>query len=79
MKKFCEDFKKYATRIINYESIKDNQLIFWCFEYQKNYQKEFNKELIKRFADTYEFCNVDINKFVLLLRKGVYPHGWIHG
>ena len=33
-----------------------------------------NKELIKRFANIYEFCNEDINKFILLLRKGVYPY-----
>ena len=35
---------------------------------------KFNKELIKRFASTYEFCNKDLNKFILLLRKGVYPY-----
>ena len=52
-------------------SIKDNQLIFRCFECKKNYKKEFNKELIKRFANIYEFCNGDINKFILLLRKSV--------
>ena len=69
----CTDYKS----CLDYMSIKDNQLIFWCFEYKKNYEKEFNKELIKRFADTYEFCNIDINKFVFLLRKGVYPHGYM--
>ena len=36
-------------------------------------EKDFNKELIKIFANTYKFCNGDINKFILLLRKGVYP------
>ena len=40
---------------------------------QKNYKKDFNKDLIKRFSNTYEFFNGDINKVVLLLRKGVYP------
>ena len=49
-------------------------LIFRCFECKKNYKKDFNKELIKRFEDTYKFCNEDINNFFLLLRKGVYPH-----
>ena len=52
---------------------KDEQLIFRCFECKKNYKKDFNKELIKRFSNTYNFCNGDINKFILLLRKGVYP------
>ena len=41
---------------------------------KKIYKKDFNKELIKRFANIYKFCNRDINKFVLLLRKGVYPY-----
>ena len=44
---------------------------------KKNYEKEFNKELIKRFANLYQFCNKDINKFILLLRKGVYPYEYI--
>ena len=29
--------------------------------------------VFSRFSDTYGFCNGDINKFILLLRKGVYP------
>ena len=58
-------------------SVKDDQLIFRCFEGKKNYEKDFNKELIKRFANMYEFCNGDINKFILLLKKGVYPYGYI--
>ena len=32
---------------------KDTQLIFRCFECNKNYSKNFNKELIKRFANIY--------------------------
>ena len=34
-----------------------------------NYNKEFNKELIKRSANIYELCNKEINKYILLLRK----------
>ena len=56
---------------------KDEQLIFRCFECKKNYKKDFNKELFKRFANIYEFCNGDINKFILLLRKGVYPYEYM--
>ena len=52
-------------------TIKDEQLIFRCFRCKKSYEKDFNKELIKRFANIYEFCNGDINKFILLLRKDV--------
>ena len=56
---------------------KDEKLIFRCFECKKNYKKYFNKELIKKFANIYEFCNEDINKFILLLRKGVYPYEYM--
>ena len=56
---------------------KDDQLIFRCFECKKNNEKDFNKELIQRFANTYEFCNGDLNKFVLLLRKDVYPYEYM--
>ena len=56
---------------------KDEQLIFRCFRRKKNYEKNFNKDLIQRFENTYEFCNKDLNKFTLLLRKGVYPYEYM--
>ena len=56
---------------------KDEKLIFRCFSCKKNYEKDFNKKLIERFANIYEFCNGDLNKFILLLRKGVYPYEYI--
>ena len=59
---------------LDYMPVKDDQLIFECFECKKNYKKDFNKELIKTFANIYDFCNEDINKFILLLTKGVYPY-----
>ena len=39
--------------------------------------KDFNKELYKRFGNTYEFSNGDIDKFILLLRNGVHPCEYI--
>ena len=33
--------------------------------------------LICKFANIHEFRNEDINKFILLLRKGVYPYEYI--
>ena len=59
---------------LEYMKNKDGKLIFRCFSCKKNYEKDFNKELIERFANIYEFCNGDLNKFILLLRKGVYPY-----
>ena len=58
---------------LEYMTTKDKQLIFSCFRRKKNYEKDFNKELIQRFANIYEFYNGDLNKFILFLRKAVYP------
>ena len=55
-------------------SIKDDLLIFRCFKCKNNYKKDFNKEIIKRFENTHKFCNGDTNKFIFLLRKGVYSY-----
>ena len=57
--------------------VKDDQLIFRDFECKNNYKNDFNKQLIKGFANIYEFCNEDINKFIFLLRKGVYPYEYM--
>ena len=45
---------------LDYVITKDEQLIFRCFECKKNCKKDFNKELIKRFANIYEFCNENL-------------------
>ena len=55
----CEDCKFELDCM----SVKDNQLIFQCLECKNNQNKYFNKELIKRFANTNEFLNGDINLF----------------
>ena len=69
----CTDCKL----LFDFMSIKDNQLIFKCFGCKKNYKKDFNKELIQRFANIYKFCNKYINRFISVLRNGV--NTWIIG
>ena len=41
----CTDCKS----CLDYMSVKNDQLIFRCFVCKKNYKKNFNKELIKRY------------------------------
>ena len=33
--------------------------------------------LIKKFSNTYQLCNKDLNKFALSLREGVYPYEYM--
>ena len=62
---------------LDYIKTKNEKLILKCFNCKTYYEKDFNKELIKRFANTYELCNGNLNKFILLLRKGVYPYEYM--
>ena len=62
---------------LDYIKTKNEKLILKCFNCKQNYGKDFNKELTKRFVNTYELCNKNLNKFVSLQRKGVYPYEYM--
>ena len=49
---------------LEYISTGNELLIFNCLKCNKNHRKHSNKDLIKRFANTYEFCDGDINKLI---------------
>ena len=53
--------------------LKNNRLNYKYKECGKKCTKLRNKA-IKNFPSLYKFCNGNLNKFVLLLRKGVYPY-----
>ena len=58
---------------LEYISIsKKGRLLFECFDCKKRYTRKFDKKLTKNFKNKYNFCNGDIDKFMLLLRKGIY-------
>ena len=69
----CADCKSS----LDYIKTKNEKLILECYNCKQRYRQKFNKELIKRFASTYEFCNNDLNKLALLLRKCVYPYEYM--
>ena len=77
-KKECKGCKE--RRKINSASdfigFKNNKLNYECKKCKEIWLKPKNG-LIKKFPNTHQFCNGDINKFVLLLRKGVYPYEYI--
>ena len=61
--KSVEDVKKEKNKsVCDFIGLKNNKLHYKCNKCKKN---------IKKFPNTYKFCNRDINKIVLLLWKGV--------
>ena len=70
----CEEKRKLKS-VCNFLGLKNNKL-----NYVKNVKKkmvETSKWIIKMFTNIHQFCNEDINKFILLLRKGVYPYEYM--
>ena len=65
---------------LEYGSIKGNFIKYKCLSCNKDYSNKLDKKLMKRFNNTFKFSNNDINKFMLLLRKGVYLMStWMNG
>ena len=62
---------------LEYESVKDNFIKYKCLSCNRNYSNKIDTELKKRFKNTFKFSDNDINKFILLLRKGVYPYEYM--
>ena len=56
--------------------LKNNDVVYNCKESRKNQLKPING-LIKEFPNIYKFWNTSIDKFILLLRKRVYPYEYM--
>ena len=55
---------------------KNGRLNYKCKECKKSYTEATN-ESIKDYPTLCKFCNGDLSKFFLLLRKGIYPYEYI--
>ena len=73
--KNCMERKKIRSDC-EFIGIKDKRLNNKCKECNETSAKSVN-DLIEKFPRTYKFCNGNLNKFVLLLRKGVYPYEYM--
>ena len=56
---------------------KDGRLPYKYKECKNSYTKLTN-ESIKNFQALYKFCSCDLDKFFLLLKKGIYAYEYIH-
>ena len=62
---------------LEYENVKENSVKCKCLSCNKDYSNKIDEELKKRFKNTFKFSDNDINKFILLLRKGAYPYEYM--
>ena len=72
--KKCRD--KNCKSECEFKGLKNNNFSYNCKECRKKQLKPIN-ELIKKFSNIDKFCNNGISKFILLLRKAVYPHKYM--
>ena len=62
---------------LEYKSVEDNLIKYKCLSFNKDYSNKLDYKLKKKFKKTFQFSNNDINKFILLFRKVVYPYEYI--
>ena len=70
--KKCLEREKINSKYC-FDKLKNGRLIYRCRECKEKWEKSI-EGLTKKFSSIYQFFNNDLNKFVLLLRKGVYPY-----
>ena len=63
---------------LKYESVKNNLIKYKCLSWNKNYSEKLKEELRNKFKNTFTFSKNDISKFMLLLRKDVYPYDYMN-
>ena len=68
---------KYCDCFLEYTNFKDDLIECKCLCCHKNYQQKFDEKLKEQSSSTYIFSNHDNNKFISLLRKGVYPYEYM--
>ena len=75
--KTCGIKYKHCHCFLQYENFKDDLIEYKCLCCNKNYQYKLDEKLKEQFFNTHRFCNHDNNKFILLLRKDVYPYKYM--
>ena len=72
-KVICKD----CDYFLEFQSAKDDWIKYKCLFCNKDYSNKHDEKLKKRFKNTLKFSKNDINKFILLSRKGVYNYEYM--
>ena len=79
--RFIDGFRFMSTSLSKLVDVSGNFNSVECKSCTENNRCEECKKLIegliKKFPSIYQFCNGDLNKFILLLQKGVYPYEYM--
>ena len=62
---------------LEYKNFTEYSVKYKCLSCNKDYSNIIDEELKKRSKSTFRFSNSDINKFILLLRNGVYLYDYM--
>ena len=62
---------------LEHEFLNHNLIKYNCLSCNKNYSNKIDEKSRKQFKNTFKFSNNDINKFIWLLRKVVYPYEYM--
>ena len=76
-REICRVKYKYCNCFPEYTNFRDDLIEYKCLCCSTFYQQKFEEKFKERFLNTYKFSNRD-NKFMLLLRKGLYPYEYMH-
>ena len=63
-----------------YVRLKNNRLIYKCKKCKRPMEEQWKRpsnKLFEKFPSIYQFCEGDLNRFVLSLRKGVFPYEYM--
>ena len=69
----CKD----SDFFLKYESVKGNLIKYKCLTCNKDHSNKLDEKFKKRYKNMFNFSDNDINKFILLLRKGIYPYEYM--
>ena len=73
----CRIKNKYCNCFLEYTNFQEELIEYKYLCCNRNYQQKLDEKLKKQVFNTYKFFNHDSNKFILLLRKGVYPYEYM--
>ena len=66
-----------SISFLEYTNLIDDLIEYKCLYCNTSYQEKLGEKLMEQVFKTYKFSNHDNNKFILLLRKSVYPYEYM--